>query len=118
MQSTRTQPFSRFVNWFRLHVDGDNIYKFIPPTPESPAPENFFIEHDNEFYFLEEAPGCKQVTMVEGLKRRVIEHTFRDALEQAGFSFKGHGYIAYWNKTTYNKEHNDILVVAHIRVRA
>lgn len=108
MQSTRTQPFSRFVNWFRLHVDGDTIYKFIPATPESPAPENYFIEHDEEHYFLEERPRCQPTLLTGELKRRVVEYAFRDALQQAGFSFKGHGYIAYWNKTAYNKEHNDI----------
>ncbi|HEV2912858.1 MAG TPA: Piwi domain-containing protein [Pyrinomonadaceae bacterium] len=123
MQSIRVQPFSRFVNWFQLHVtdDKDNsdlddtstkyIYKFSLTEHITASPEEYFIKHDDEFYFLEERPDCKPIPLEGELGRRVIERRFRQELKERGFSFKGHhGYIAYWNRTPYPevKDYTDI----------
>jgi len=109
MQNTRIQPFSRFVNWFHLHVKGENIYKYRLPAEGAEPPEEYFIRHDDEYYFLEERDGCEPAALEGELGRRVIERGFREALRQQGFLFKGwHGYVAYWSKTSYLKDYNEI----------
>jgi hypothetical protein len=120
MQRTRTQPFSRFVNWFQLHIKADSdsgddstkfIYKLSPTGEETTPPEDYFIKHDGELHFLEERPGCEPVPLEGELGRRVIERRFRQELRERGFLYKGHhGYIAYWSKTPYPevKKYTDI----------
>lgn len=111
MPNSRVSAFSRFVNWFHLHIKGEDIYKYqLPlPSPDADPPEGYFIRHDGEFYFLDEREDCQTAALEGELKRRVIERAFREALRQQGFSFKGwHGYIAYHSKTSYLKEHTDI----------
>ena len=109
MQNNRIQPFSRFVNWFHLHIKGGDIYKYQPPDQDAEPPEDYFIRHDDEYYFLNEREDCQPATLTGELRRRVIERGFREALREQGFSFKGwHGYVAYHDKTSYLKDYNDI----------
>ncbi|HWS99705.1 MAG TPA: Piwi domain-containing protein [Pyrinomonadaceae bacterium] len=109
MQNNRVQPFSRFVNWFHLHIKGKDIYKYQPSDRNAEPPEEYFIRHDGEYYFLNEREDCQLTTLKGDLLRRVIERSFREALREQGFSFKGwHGYIAYHDKTSYLKDYSEI----------
>ena len=109
MPNSRVSAFSRFVNWFHLHIKGDDVYKFQPQNDDAEPPDDYFIKHDGDYYFLTEREDCQPVALEGELRRRVIERGFREALRQQGFSFKGwHGYVAYHSKTSYIKDYNDI----------
>src|SRR5918912_3683569 len=83
--------------------------QFKSLLPDDDQPEGYFIKHDAEYYFLDNRADCEPTTLEGELRRRVIERGFREALRRQGFSFKGwHGYIAYWSKTSYVKDYNDI----------
>ncbi|MDT5121321.1 MAG: hypothetical protein QOC96_803 [Acidobacteriota bacterium] len=109
MQNNRVQPFSRFVNWFHLHIKGGDIYKYQAPDQDAEPPTDYFIRHDDEYYFLNEREDCQPAALTGELRRRVIERCFRESLREQGFSFKGwHDYVAYHDKTSYLKDYNDI----------
>lgn len=109
MRNIRVQPFSQYTNWFRLDVSDGAVYK-IPASMADEEPSDYFLRHDGEYFTLECCKEGSQTVRPEGmLLRRIILHSFRDALRQKDFAFKGlHNYIAYWTTQAHPQPHSDV----------
>lgn len=103
-----TQPFNRVINWFKLSVERESIYKIINET-ENEEPENYFIRFNDEFYSLEPHERSKTIEFTGEIRKRCISKAFREALRPQGFSFKGRfGNIAYYTKSFLNRDYREI----------
>lgn len=103
-----TQPFNRLINWFKLSVERESIYKIFPADGNK-EPENYFIRFNDEFYSLESQDGSEKIGFTGELRKRCISKAFKDALRPQGFSFKGRfGNIAYYTKSFLNRDYREI----------
>jgi hypothetical protein len=90
------QPYSRFINMFRLGVSPGVMYR-IPWENAEDKPVKIVLEDGDRFYSLE--PPENESKPDYWMMRRIIEQGFREKLTEANCSFKGpQSYIAYWSK--------------------
>lgn len=89
------QPYSRFINMFRLGVSPSALYRIPWDDPET-KPGNYLFEENGRFYTLDAVDGTKPEYSI---LRNLIEQGFREKLKSANCSFKGpQSYISYWSK--------------------
>ena len=80
------QPYSRFINMFRLGVSPGVVYR-IPWENTEEKPVQVVLEDDGRFYSLD--PPENEAKPDYWMMRRLIEQGFREKLKEANCFFQG-----------------------------